>query len=308
MYTVDGLQCYMTASSEPPLPPSDNLTASQKLLLRWHCRLSHLNFQNLQDLARQGKLPKKILGCSPPLCCSCLFGKAHRRASPSSDAVRHIDSGDLHPGEKVSVDQLESSTPGYVDTFKGKPTKAKCNASSVYIDHASRFIFVKCHFSTSGSEAVEGKTIFEQLAASNGVKVKAYRADNGIMACHEYVNHVKINQQNITYCGVNSHEQNGIAERGICTLCDRARTMLIRAMEHWPDVVTLDLWPFALCMAADIHNATTGPTGLSPEEIFMQQKSRPAVRLSYIWLPSLCVRALSATRSQNSKVATKGYI
>jgi hypothetical protein len=128
------------------------------------------------------------------------------------------------------------------------------------------------------------------------------------MACHEYVNHVKINQQNITYCGVNSHEQNGIAERGICTLCDRARTMLIRAMEHWPDVVTLDLWPFALCMAADIHNATTGPTGLSPEEIFMQQKSRPAVRLSYIWLPSLCVRALSATRSQNSKVATKGYI
>jgi len=52
MYTVDGLQCYMTASSEPSLPPSDNLTASQKLLLRWHYRLSHLNFQKLQDLAR----------------------------------------------------------------------------------------------------------------------------------------------------------------------------------------------------------------------------------------------------------------
>jgi len=274
MYTVDGLQCYMTASSEPSLPPSDSLTASQKLLLRWHC-LSHLNFQKLQDLARQGKLPKKILGCSPPLCHSCLFGKAHQRASPSSDAIPHIDSGYLHSGDKVSVDQLESSTPGYVDTFKGKPTKAKYNATSVYVDHASRLIIVKCHFSTGGSEAVEGKTMLEHLAASNGIKVKGYRANNGIMACQEYINHVKINQQNITYCSINAHEQNGIAERGICTLCDRARTMLIHAMEHWPDVVTLDLWPFALRMAADIHNATPGPSGLSPEEIFTQQKSRP---------------------------------
>jgi len=162
-----------------------------------------------------------------------------------------------------------------VDTFKGKPTKAKYNAASVYVDHASRFIFVKCHFPTGGSEAVAGKTIFEHLAASNGIKVKAYRADNGIMACQEYVNHVKINQQNITYCGVNAHEQNGIAERGIRTLCDRVRTMLIHAMEHWPDVVTLDLWPFALHMATDIHNATPGPSGLSPEEIFTQQKSCP---------------------------------
>ncbi len=50
------------------------------------------------------------------------------------------------------------------------------------------------------------------LTATHGVKVRAYRADNGIMACHEYVAHVNQNQQSITYCGVNAHGQNGIAE------------------------------------------------------------------------------------------------
>jgi hypothetical protein len=272
--TVDNIQCYLTSSQDAALPSTENLSRAQKSLLRWHTRLSHMSFQKLQDLARQGRLPKSILGCSPPLCCSCLFGKAHRRPTPSTDA-HNIDSGDLTPDDRVSVDQIESSTPGYVDTFRGKPTKAKYTTASLYVDHASRYTFVKCHFTTNGTEAVEGKRLFEQLAHSHGISVKAYRADNGIMACQEYVQYAAIHQQTITYCGINQHEQNGIAERAIRTLCDRARTMLLHAMEKSPDAITLDLWPFALRVAADIHNATPGPSGLSPEEIFSQQKSRP---------------------------------
>jgi hypothetical protein len=52
-------------------------------------------------------------------------------------------------------------------------------------------------------------------------------------------------------------------------------------MEHWPDVVTIDLWPFALRMAADMHNATPGPSGLSPEEIFTRQKGWPDQLLDF---------------------------
>jgi hypothetical protein len=57
--------------------------------------------------------------------------------------------------------------------------------------------------------------------------------------------------------------------------------MLIHAMEKWPYVVTIDLWPFALRMAANIHNATPGPSGLSPKEIFTQQKARPGRLLDF---------------------------
>jgi len=59
------------------------------------------------------------------------------------------------------------------------------------------------------------------------------------MACQEYVLHAQTNQQDITYCRVNAHGQNGIAKRAIRTTCHRARTsMLLHVMEKWPDVVT----------------------------------------------------------------------
>jgi hypothetical protein len=181
-------------------------------MLKWHNRLSHLYFGKIQDLPRQGKLPKALIGCDPPICCSCQYGKAHRRPSVSQEAASPIDSEDLQPGDKVSVDQIESTTPGYVDIYKEKPTTARFTAALVYVDHASRYTFVKCHYTTSGMEAIEGKQRFEQLASSFSMKIKSYRADNGIMACQEYVHHVNQNQQTISYCGVNHHAQYGIAE------------------------------------------------------------------------------------------------
>jgi hypothetical protein len=100
----------------------------------------------------------------------------------------------LHPGDKVSVDQIESTTPSLVDVHKRKPIFAKYHAASIYVDHARRFTYIKCHYSTGAAKAIEGKQHFEQLAASHGVKIKAYQADNGIMSCHSYVQHVTLNQ------------------------------------------------------------------------------------------------------------------
>jgi hypothetical protein len=74
--------------------------------------------------------------------------------------------------------------------------------------------------------------------------------------------------------GVNQHNQNGIAERNIHTICDRAHTMLLNAILCWPQAVTVEMWPFALKLAVDVHNATPGPSGLSPEEIFSRQKAK----------------------------------
>ena len=141
------------------------------------------------------------------------------------DHQHPIDSDDLHPGDKVSVDQIEFTTPGLVDVHKGKPSSAKYHAASIYVDYASRYTYIKCHYSTGAAKAIEGKQCYEQLAASHGVKIKAYRVDNGIMSCHDYVQHATLNQQSITYCGVNAHGQNGIAKRSIRTICEHARTI-----------------------------------------------------------------------------------
>jgi hypothetical protein len=79
-------------------------------------------------------------------------------------------------------------------------------------------------------------------------------------------------------CGVNAHFQNGIAEKRIRDLTERARTSLLHGMNRWPSAVNIHLWPYALRFANDIHNATPAKTTEeSPVETFSGIKVRPSV-------------------------------
>jgi hypothetical protein len=202
------LACHSSSSGQLPIIPTNNmpmpsLNKSQWLLQKWHERLSHMNFSKLQDLARAGRLPKQIAECDHPIWHHCQFGKAHRRPATSAHKARPIDAEDLQPGDRVSVNQIESPAPGMVDISLGKPTSAKYHAASLYTDHASQYMCLKCHYLTGGAEAVAGKQKFEQLAASFGIKIKAYRANNGIMSKRELLQNITANQQTITSTGVN---------------------------------------------------------------------------------------------------------
>jgi len=179
---IEGTTALLTEVEQSSPTKNYNLSKSQQLLLKWHNRLSHMDFGKLQDLARQRRLQKAIANCNHPICRSCQLGKAHRRPVASVTKAHPMESDDLQPGDCVSVDQIESSTPGYIDTYSGKPPSTRYHAASLYVDHASCFMYLKRHYSTGGAEAVEGKQQFVQSAHSYGIKVKAYWADNGIMA------------------------------------------------------------------------------------------------------------------------------
>jgi hypothetical protein len=71
--------------------------------------------------------------------------------------------------------------------------------------------------------------------------------------------------------------------------------MLIHAMICWPDIITENLWPFALRPSVDTHNATPNAAGLTPEEIFSNSKSTPRLHTFHLFgcpifvlEPSLC--------------------
>jgi hypothetical protein len=67
------------------------------------------------------------------------------------------------------------------------------------------------------------------------------------MACEQ-------SNQRLTFCGVNAHFQNGIAETAIQDLSKSARNQLLHTRQRWPQVVSIAFWPYALCYTAHLHN------------------------------------------------------
>ena len=116
-----------------------------------------------------------------------------------------------------------------------------------------------------------------------GVKVKRYRADNGVYAYKRFKAACNAQGQKLSLCGVNAHWQNGIAERSIRTVVEKARTMLLHAMHHWPDEVSVDLWPFALHIGvaemSSIKDIASSIEDISVFAIF----SFICIRLGFVW-------------------------
>jgi hypothetical protein len=246
-------------------------------LLRWHYRLGHLPFPNLRLMAGRGELPKRLAACRTPRCESCLYGQATKRPWRTKGSTRKLRTT-TKPGQCVSVDQLESPVPGFVGQNKGFFFRKRYKVATVFVDHFSRLSFIYLQESTKGTETLLAKKAFEAHAASFGVKVLNYHADNGRFAEPLFLGHAETNGQTVSLCGVNAHFQNGIAEKRIRDLTARARTSLLHAMHRWPSAVTIHLWPYALRFANDIYNAApTLSNRHSPLEMFSATPVRPQV-------------------------------
>ena len=179
----------------------------------------------------------------------------------------------------MSIDQLESPTPGFIGQVKGSLTRRRYQVTTVFVDHLSDATYVHHQLTTSGDETVEAKNAFETFASSHGVTVRHYHADNGRFAEHKFLNAVKQKGQTISFCGIGAHFQNGIAEKRIRNLQDAARTMLIHANRCWPTTITVNLWPHALMLATDIRNATSNRNdGRPPLSLLTQTEQTPQLK------------------------------
>jgi hypothetical protein len=213
------------------------LQDASALFLRWHHRLGHISPRKLRLLAKLGLLPKQLATCRVPLCTSCLFGKATRRPWRGKTTGRQTPKVLTRPGQCVSIDQLESTTPGLIAQLKGTPTTKRYKAATVFVDHYSRLSYVHLQKTTNADETIDAKESFERFARAHDIMVQHYHADNGRFADNKFREAVRQKGQTLTFCGVNAHFQNGVAERRIRELQDHARTMLIHANRRWPKAV-----------------------------------------------------------------------
>ena len=177
------------------------------------------------------------------------------------------------------MDQLQPTAPGFIGQLKGKLTKRRFTAATIFVDHHSRLGYVHLQSTLSSQDTVEAKQAFEASCRKHNVTVKHHHTDKGRFADNAFIQDVKSSGQTISYCGVNAHFQNGIAEKRIRDLSKQARKQLLHTQARWPEATNVALWPYALRSASYLLNSLPNAKhGHSPLEVFSATKVSPSLK------------------------------
>ena len=171
-------------------------------------------------------------------------------------------------GQIVSVNQLEC-----------KLTTQRYQYTTVFVDQHSRYTYVYLQQAIASAETVQAKHNFQHLAEDMGIRVHHYHADNGRFTDKGFVEDCQKQRQGLTYCGVNAHFINGIAEKKICGLQEQTRTMMLHTLHKWGSMLSIHLCPYGLRMANAICNSTPRKgSDISPIELFSGVAMRPKLK------------------------------
>ena len=105
----------------------------------------------------------------------------------------------LEPGDKVATDQLVSAQPGLVPQEKGSPTRARIWGATIFVDMSTNWVKVHLMQDATGDSTIEANNAFEQDAATRGVQIKGYHADNGRYAEPLFRDDCRDKQQSLTF-------------------------------------------------------------------------------------------------------------
>ena len=268
-----------------------NLSDAEKELIRWHNRLGHCGFRGIQFLMRGGRLSntdqtrRLHTSCcrleTAPRCASCVFGKQRNRGASGvnhrivRDREQVLSAEKLLPGQRISVDHFENRVRGrLLDSYGKEKESLRYIGGAIFVDSASKYVHVVCQVSFNSTETIRSKEKFEGMCRDVGVIPQEYLTDNGkAFTSAGWSKHLSQFHQVHRLSGVGAHHHNGIAERHIRTIMGMARTMLLHANMHWPDMKDLSLWPMAVHYAVFIWNRMPSvSTGLCPFDIFTQTR------------------------------------
>jgi hypothetical protein len=138
-------------------------TTKEHEYLHWHNKLGHISHTRLLQLSKNGVLPKHLSKVTPPpLCASCIYGKMTKIPWRVKGSVHSTPKVVTAPGECIAVDQLESTTPGFIGQLKGNIlTKERYRYATVFVDQYSDYTYVHFHVRLTSEETVKAKHAFE---------------------------------------------------------------------------------------------------------------------------------------------------
>ncbi|GKA32843.1 putative ribonuclease H-like domain-containing protein, partial [Tanacetum coccineum] len=214
---------------------------------KWHRRLGHVNFKNLNKLVKGNLvrgLPSKLFQ-NDHTCVACQKGKQHK-ASCKAKAVSSIS----HTLQLLHMDLFGPTS------VRSLNHKTYC---LVITDDFSRFSWV-FFLRTKDETSAILKDFIRQIENQLNQKVKTIRCDNGT----EFKN-----RDVIEFCGskgikreysnARTPQQNGVAERKNRTLIEAARTMLADSFlpnTFWAEAVSTACYVLNRVLVTKPHNKT----------------------------------------------------
>ena len=140
-----------------------------------------------------------------------------RRTSPDSEttgrnpeAIDSITKNAINAGQMVSCNQYQSMTRGCLQNTKGKERDSqKLVGGTIFVDHATKFVFTNHQTQLTAAATVESKHACERKFESMGVHIRQYSADNHPFRAKEWTDDcANQHQQETRYSGVGAHHQN----------------------------------------------------------------------------------------------------
>ncbi|GJT25146.1 putative ribonuclease H-like domain-containing protein [Tanacetum coccineum] len=215
---------------------------------KWHRRMAHVNFKNMNKLAKHGLvngLPSKLF-TNEHNCVACNKGKQHKASYKAITAVSTISA----PLQLLHMDLFGPTSIRSIDHKY---------YSLVVTDDFSRFTWV---FFLGTKDETYGilKDFITFIENQLTKKVKAIRCDNGT----EFKNSKLIElcgSKGIRrdYSNAKTPQQNGVAERKNRTLIEAARTMLADSKlptMFWTEAVSTACYVLNRVLVTKPHNKT----------------------------------------------------
>lgn len=252
-------------------------------LLRWHCRLGHIDMKKVWDLGKAGKLGKAWSGEFQRVeCISCLVGKTVRNASKPNERRSQ------RPLVNVSVD------------LWGPPPVASRLGYRYFLtcyDDYSRYLYVaglKNKAETHAAIKTYSALVENQLDRS----IKTIRSDQGgEFTSNEHKEWARTKGIELAYTPTAAHDQNGRVERAHLTIMNDVRTYL--------DESKLDkkFWFDALEHSVYSRNRIPNKDGKTPLELF---KEGSANEVDYEQMYSFGTRCVYRVTTPPSKLEARG--
>ena len=216
-----------------------------------------------------------------PLCAACQYGKQRRRTTPGTRSSLVVDrhgitiTDNIFPGKCISGDHFVCSTRGRRFDSKGKSkSEDMYTGGAIFVDHASSYTWIGFQTHLNTHETLRVKDSFELFFRDTGVVPIQCLTDNGsAFTSKAYTKSLQEFAQLYMFAGIGAHHHAGVAERAIQTIMSIARTMMLHAAIHWPEMADTTLWPMAVSHATFLHNhVPSTDTGISPLDIFTKTR------------------------------------